>query len=541
MEKPVQSADTRSAAGSPPQAGTPPAVEMRDITMMFGSFKANDQARLTVPACSVHAILGENGAGKSTLMNVLYGLLQPDSGEIYIKGKKVTIDSPAKAIEYGIGMVHQHFMLVPPFTVTENIILGMEPVRGFAAVVDQARARAEVQSLSDRYDLKVDAAAKVEDISVSMQQRVEILKVLYRGADILILDEPTASLTPQEIEELGMIMKNLVKEGKTVIIITHKLAEIKAMAAECTIIRAGKTIDTVKVADVSEQDLASMMVGRAVEFTTAKQEAHPGEVVLRVENLVVKDYWNHPAVNGLSLTVRAGEIVGIAGVDGNGQSELVAALTGLRKCVSGIVTVNGIDIFNRNPRAIFETGVSSIPEDRQKHGLVMDFFVSENMVLQNVGEQRFSSRGFLKMNSILSHTNALIDRFDVRPRSSAVQRAGSLSGGNQQKVIIAREVTNNKDLLICVNPTRGLDVGAIEYVHRYIVAQRDAGKAVLLVSFELSEIMNLSDRIDVMFRGKITGSVKGSEAEQSALGLLMAGGAQSGASAPGNRTQGGAA
>jgi simple sugar transport system ATP-binding protein len=518
----------------------PPAVDMRNITMMFGTFKANDNVVLTALPRSVHAILGENGAGKSTLMNILYGLLQPTSGEIYIKGQKVTINSPSRAIEYGLGMVHQHFMLVPPFTVTENIILGEEPVKG-PAMVDMVRARAEVQALSDRYDLKVDPDAKVENISVSMQQRVEILKVLYRGAEILILDEPTASLTPQEIEELGAIMKNLVNEGKTVLIITHKLAEIKSMADTCTIIRAGKTIDTVDVAAVSEQDLASMMVGRAVEFKTVKKEAEPGAEVLRVENLVVKDYWDHPAVNGLSLSVRAGEITGIAGVDGNGQSELVAALTGLRKAQSGSITVNGVDIFNRSPRAIFEAGVSSIPEDRQKHGLVMDFFVAENMVLQNVAEKQFSSHGFLKMNDIFSHYNSLIEKFDVRPRDSAAQKAGSLSGGNQQKVIIAREVTNNKDLLICVNPTRGLDVGAIEYVHRYIVAQRDAGKAVLLVSFELSEIMNLSDRIDVMFRGKIVGSVTGSEAEQSALGLLMAGGvAPTGGAKGGNTPIGGA-
>nr|WP_174269887.1 ABC transporter ATP-binding protein [Treponema primitia] len=496
---------------------------MRNITMMFGSFKANDNVCLTVPQRSIHAILGENGAGKSTLMNVLYGLLQPDSGDIFIKGEKVTIDSPSRAIEYGIGMVHQHFMLVPPFTVTENIILGREPVKAIG-VVDAAKARSDVQALIERYELKVDPNAKVEDISVSMQQRVEILKVLYRGAEILILDEPTASLTPQEIEELGIIMKNLVSEGKTVIIITHKLAEIKSMADRCTIIRSGKTIDTVTVSEVSEQDLASMMVGRAVEFSTHKKTAHPGDVTLKVENLVVRDYWDHPAVNGLSVSVRAGEIVGIAGVDGNGQSELVSALTGLRKAQSGSITISGTDIFNKSPRMIFDSGVSSIPEDRQKHGLVLDFSVAENLVLQNVKEQEFSSHGFLQKNSITAHAKQLIEKFDIRPEDCAEHRAGSLSGGNQQKLIIAREVTNDKKLLICVNPTRGLDVGAIEYVHRYIVAQRDAGKAVLLVSFELSEIMNLSDRIDVMFRGKIVGSMSGDRADQSTLGLMMAGG-----------------
>jgi simple sugar transport system ATP-binding protein len=395
-------------------------------------------------------------------------------------------------------------------------------------VIDAARARADVQELIERYGLRVDPAARVENISVSMQQRVEILKALYRGAEILILDEPTASLTPQEIEELGSIMKNLVNEGKTAIIITHKLGEIKSMADRCTIIRGGKTIDTVRVSDVSEHELAAMMVGREVEFSVGKKAAQPGAVTLRIENLVVKDYWNHNAVDGLSLTVRAGEIVGIAGVDGNGQSEFVAALTGLRKAQSGAVTLNGKDIFNKTPRAIFESGVSSIPEDRQKHGLALDFSVAENLVLRNVGEREFSRLGFLRKNSIIAHARELVKKFDIRPEDCEEQRAGSLSGGNQQKLVIAREVTGDKELLICVNPTRGLDVGAIEYVHRYIVAWRDAGKAVLLVSFELSEIMSLSDRIDVMFRGKILGSVAGDRAEQSALGLMMAGGAAHG-------------
>jgi simple sugar transport system ATP-binding protein len=514
----------------PGAAADPPcAVDMRNITMMFGSFKANDNVCLTVTRQSVHAILGENGAGKSTLMNVLYGLLQPTSGEIHSKGQKVTIDSPSRAIEYGIGMVHQHFMLVPPFTVTENIVLGMEPVKKLG-VINTGKARAEVQALSDRYDLKVDPDAKIEDISVGMQQRVEILKVLYRGADILILDEPTASLTPQEIDELGVITKNLINEGKTVIIITHKLAEIKAMADKCTIIRAGKTIETVKVSEVSEEVLASMMVGRAVDFTIEKKPVKPGAVVLNVENLIVHNYLDHPAVNGLNLTVRAGEIVGIAGVDGNGQSEFVAALTGLQKAESGVITLLGKDIFNKTPRMIFETGLSSIPEDRQKHGLVMDFTVAENMALQNVQEKQFSKQGFLKKGNMVSHARRLIEKFDVRPANCVGNKASSLSGGNQQKVIIAREVTNNKDLFICVNPTRGLDVGAIEYVHRYIVGQRDAGKAVLLVSFELSEIMKLSDRIDVIFRGRIVGSVPGGDVDQAALGLMMAGGVQYAAS-----------
>jgi simple sugar transport system ATP-binding protein len=508
---------------------SPAAVDMRNITMMFGSFKANDHVCLTVPQRSIHAILGENGAGKSTLMNVLYGLLQPTSGEIYIKGEKVVIDSPSRAIDLGIGMVHQHFMLVPPFTVTENIILGREPVRG-AGVIDVGRARADVKEISDRYGLNVNPDAKVEDISVGMQQRAEILKVLYRGADILILDEPTSSLTPQEIKDLEHIMKNLVSEGKTVIIITHKLAEIKAIADRCTIIRSGKTIETVTVSDVNEQELASMMVGRAVEFSVDKTPATPGEVILKVENLVVRDYWDHEAVNGLNLSVRAGEIVGIAGVDGNGQSEFVSALTGLRKAESGTVTISGVDIFNKSPRSLFEQGVSSIPEDRQKHGLVLEFSVAENLILQNIGEPEFSRRGFLHKDNIIKHALSLVKKYDVRPAGCAAARAGSLSGGNQQKVIIAREVTNDKALLICVNPTRGLDVGAIEYVHSYIISQRDAGKAVLLVSFELDEIMNLSDRIDVMFRGRIAGSVEGGKADQTTLGLMMAGGGVNAAS-----------
>lgn len=500
------------------------AVEMRDIAMLFGSIKANDNVNLKVRKQSVHAILGENGAGKSTLMNILYGLLRPTSGEIYLNGQKVGISSPQQAIELGIGMVHQHFMLIEPFTVTENIILGNE-VCGSLGVVNMKKAQREVAELSERYGLGVDPSARIQDISVGMQQRTEILKVLYRGAKVLILDEPTSSLTPQEIDELGVIVKNLVAEGKTIIIITHKLAEIKAMADDCTIIRAGKTVDCVTVSEVTEQQLASKMVGRDVSFKVDKEPSEPGNVVLDIANLTVNDYRGHKAVDGLSFSVRAGEITGIAGVDGNGQSELVSALTGLKKSSGGTVKIHGRDVTNKQPKELFEAGVSSIPEDRQKHGLVLDFTVAENMVLQNYKKPRFSRRGILNNQAILSHATELIEQFDVRPSSSAGSRAGSLSGGNQQKVIIAREVSNNRDLLICVNPTRGLDVGAIEYVHKYIVAQRDAGKAVLLVSFELDEIMNLSDRILVMFGGKIAGEVSGAEADENTLGLMMAGGA----------------
>lgn len=497
-------------------------IQMKDIVKKFGTFVANDGVNLTVHKGEVHAILGENGAGKSTLMNVLYGLYRPTSGDILVGGKKVEIDSPKLAIELGIGMVHQHFMLVQPFSVTENIILGMEPKKGLT--VDLKKAREEVKAISERYNLQVDVDAKVEDISVGMQQRVEILKVLYRGADILILDEPTASLTPQEIEELIEIIGNLTRDGKTVILITHKLKEIKASADFCTIIRRGKYIDTVDVDDVNENELASMMVGRNVEFVVDKKELKPGENVLVVNDLHGKDYRGIEILKGFNIHVRKGEIVGIAGIDGNGQSELVEMLTGLKKADSGQVMINGEDIFNASPRTVFKKGVSSIPEDRQKHGLILDFTVAENMILQNFGEPEFSKNGVLKKGAISEFTNKLIEKFDVRPNDCENKFAGQLSGGNQQKVIIAREVTNDKDLLIAVNPTRGLDVGAIEFVHKYIVDQRNKNKAVLLVSFELDEIMSLSDRINVIYDGKIVGEVNGKEADENTLGLLMAGG-----------------
>ena len=501
----------------------PMAVEMKNIVKMFGSFRANDGVNLTVRKGEIHAILGENGAGKSTLMNILYGLYQPTSGTISINGKEVQIDGPNKAIELGIGMVHQHFMLVQPFTVTENIILGMEPMKSFGRV-NVKKARAKVQEISERYGLNVNPDAKIEDISVGMQQRAEILKVLYRGADILILDEPTSSLTPQEIEELIQIMHNLTAEGKTIIIITHKLKEIKESADYCTIIRQGKYIDTVKVSDVTEHDLASMMVGRNVEFVVDKKEQEPGEVTLEIENLYAKDYRGIDIVEGLNLKVHRGEIVGIAGIDGNGQTELVEVLTGLRKATKGKITMNGQDAFNKTPRELFDMGISSIPADRQKHGLVLDYSVEENLLLQNIDNAPFSKHGAINFKAMREHAQEMVQKFDIRPSGCEGNPAGSLSGGNQQKVIIAREVTNDKDLLIAVNPTRGLDVGAIEYVHRYIVDQRNKGKAVLLVSFELDEVMSLSDRIDVIFDGKIVHSIPGSEADEKQLGLMMAGG-----------------
>jgi simple sugar transport system ATP-binding protein len=499
-------------------------VEMKNITKKFGDFTANHNIDLTIHKGEVHALLGENGAGKTTLMNTLYGLYRPTTGEIYIDGKKVSMDNPNVAIEHGIGMVHQHFMLVEPFTVTENIILGME-VTKTGGYIDINAARKKVKELSDKYGLVVDPDAKIQDITVGMQQRVEILKALYRGADILILDEPTAVLTPQEIRDLIKIIRNLTEEGKSIIIITHKLKEIKAVADYCTIIRRGKHIDTVEVEKVTENDLASMMVGREVNFIVEKEEREAGDVVLQIENLVVKDNRDIPQVDGLSLEVRRGEILGLAGVDGNGQSELVEALTGLRKSESGKVFMNGEDITNKSPRKIIDSKLSSIPEDRQKRGLVLQYSVAENMILENYMKEPFSKKGrFLNHDKIKEHAKALIEKFDVRPTNGSLP-AGALSGGNQQKVIIAREVTNDPDLLIAAQPTRGLDVGAIEYVHKSLVEQRDKNKGVLLVSLELDEVMNVSDRIAVIYEGKIVGIVDAAEADENTIGLMMAGGA----------------
>ena len=499
-----------------------PVIEMRNIVKKFGDFVANDGINLTVHKGEIHAILGENGAGKSTLMNQLYGLLKPTSGDILINGKKIEMNSPKDAIDAGIGMVHQHFMLIQPFTVTENIVLGTEPTKNIK--LDMAAARKNVIEISQRYGMAIDPDARIEDISVGMQQRVEILKALYRGADILILDEPTASLTPQEIEELITIMEGLVKDGKSIILISHKLKEIKQSADFCTIIRAGKYIDTVDVEKVDENEMASMMVGRKVAFKVDKPEKEPGEVVLDVKDLHCNDYRGIEIVKGLNLQVRRGEIVGIAGIDGNGQTELVEVITGLRKGTTGQVLVNGTDVFNKPPKFGFDHGVSSIPADRQKHGLVSLFTVEDNLILQNYDKEPFSLKHILQRDSITKHATTSINKFDIRPSESAKRPAGTLSGGNQQKVIIAREVQNDKDLLIAVNPTRGLDVGAIEYVHKYLVNQRNKGKAVLLVSFELDEIMGLSDVIDVIFDGRIVDSIPGSEADENTLGLMMAGG-----------------
>ena len=497
-------------------------IEMLHITKEFPGIKANDDITLQLRKGEVHALLGENGAGKSTLMSVLFGLYQPEAGQIRKNGKEVAIRNPNDANALGIGMVHQHFKLVECFSVLDNIILGVEPNRmGF---LQKAEARKKVMALSEKYGLRVDPDALISDISVGMQQRVEILKVLYRGAETLILDEPTASLTPQEIEGLMEIIDNLTADGKSVILITHKLKEITASSDNCTIIRQGKYIRTVKVADVNENELAAMMVGRDVNFKVDKKDQDPGEVVLDIEDLHAKDYRGVEILKGFHLNVRRGEIVGLAGVDGNGQTELVEVLTGLRKAESGKVTMLGKDVFNKSPKETFENGISSIPADRQKHGLILEFSNEDNLILQHFEEEPYSSHGILNRKAIKEHAEELIEKFDVRPRGCAESPAGTLSGGNQQKVIIAREVTNDKELLIAVNPTRGLDVGAIEFVHKYLVEQRNKNRAVLLVSFELDEIMSLSDRIEVIFDGQITGSVPGKDADEKELGFMMAGG-----------------
>jgi len=499
-----------------------PVVEMKNITKKFGDFVANDKVNLTVNKGEVHALLGENGAGKSTLMNILYGLYSATSGQILVNGKEVEIKNPNIAIENHIGMVHQHFMLVKPFTVTENIILGMEKTNKIGKL-KMAEAVEEIEALSKRYGLTVDPRSKIEDITVGMQQRVEILKALYRGADILILDEPTAVLTPQEIHELGKIVHNLTDEGKSIILISHKLKELKEMADRCTIIRRGKYIDTVDVSKTTEEELAAKMVGRKVSFIVDKQPRKPGKTVLKIKDLVVKDNRGIEAVRGLSLEVKAGEILGLAGIDGNGQGQFLEALTGLRKVESGKITINGEDITNKTPHEIFESKIANIPQDRQKRGLVLDFKVSENMILENHNKDPFAKNSVLQHNNISEFANLLIKKFDVRPMDEH-KKAGTLSGGNQQKVIIAREVTNDPDLLIAAQPTRGLDVGAIEFVHESLVKQRDADKAVLLVSLELDEVMNVSDRIVVIYEGKIVGDIDAKEATMESLGLLMAGG-----------------
>lgn len=499
------------------------AVQMSGIVKTFGTFTALDHVDLTVQKGTIHAVLGENGAGKSTLMNVLYGLYQADEGQIYLNGEPVDINTPNDAIAHGIGMVHQHFMLVDNFTVTQNIVLGSE-VCGAAGILDMKKAREKVRQIIEQYGLEVDPDAKVEDISVGMQQRVEILKALYRGADILILDEPTAVLTPQEIDRLIQIMHDLTSAGKTIIVITHKLKEIKASSRTCTIIRRGQYVDEVTVADVTEEELADMMVGHHVNLQVEKQPATPGKTVFEVRDLHVNDERGVETVKGLDLAVRSGEIVGIAGIDGNGQKELVEAITCLTKAASGKILVNGEEIQNTTTRNVIDHKVSTIHEDRQKRGLVLPFTVAENAVLEKYRTPAFGKHGMLDGAKMHEYTEKLIADYDVRPADCADKTAGGLSGGNQQKVIIAREVSNDPDVLIAVQPTRGLDVGAIEYVHKALVAERDRGTAILLISLELDEVMSVSDTIDVIYDGRITGTFKQGEVDENKIGLLMAGG-----------------
>ena len=498
------------------------AIEMLNITKKFPGIIANDNITLQLKKGEIHALLGENGAGKSTLMSVLFGLYQPEEGVIKKDGQVVSIKNPNDANDLGIGMVHQHFKLVEVFSVLDNIILGVEPTTGPFLKKDEARKK--VLALSEKYGLKVDPDAMVEDITVGMQQRTEILKMLYRDNEILIFDEPTAVLTPQEIDELMEIMRGLRAEGKSILFITHKLNEIMAVADRCSVLRKGKYIGTVDVAHTTKEELSKMMVGRDVDFVVHKEPAKPGDVVLDVKGLTVasKVHKNN-AVKNVSFQARAGEIVCIAGIDGNGQSELVYGLTGLEPIVSGTVTFKGQDITHMPIRKRSTSGMSHIPEDRHKHGLVLDYTLEDNMVLQRYFEPEFVQGGFMKRKAIRAYAERLIEEYDVRSGQGPITIARSMSGGNQQKAIVAREIDKNPDLLIAVQPTRGLDVGAIEHIHSQIVAQRDAGKAVLLVSLELDEVMALSDRILVMYEGEIVGELDPKTTTVEEMGLYMSG------------------
>jgi len=498
-------------------------IEMLEISKAFPGVLANDRVNLRVEQGEIHALLGENGAGKSTLMSILFGLYEPDSGIIRIRGEEVKIHSPNDATSLRIGMVHQHFKLVHNFTVTENIILGLESNNRIGNL-DLRSAEKRVAELSETYGLAVDPKAKIENITVGMQQRVEILKILYRNADILIFDEPTAVLTPQEIDELLIIFRRLKSEGKTILFITHKLKEIKAAADRCTVLRRGKVIDTVNVSTATEAELAEKMVGRAVSFRIEKKPAKPEGVVLKIENLTVIGAKGTPAVSGLSLDVHSGEIVGIAGVDGNGQSELVAAIAGLMPVKSGRVLLKNREITKENIRSRNESGLGLVPEDRHKHGLVLDFRLDENLILKSFRRQPYSNRaGFLRFPAIAKHALTLISDFDIRAGNGPATPVKSMSGGNQQKVIISREIDLSPDLLIVSQPTRGLDVGAIEYIHRRILEERDKGRAVLLVSFELDEILGLCDRIAAVSKGQVVGILPVEEADERRIGAMMGG------------------
>ena len=497
-------------------------IEMLNITKDFPGIRANDNITLQLRKGEIHALLGENGAGKSTLMSILFGLYQPTSGVIKKNGQEVKINTPNDANDLNIGMVHQHFKLVECFSVLDNIILGVEPTRGL--FLEKKKAREKVLELSNKYGLKVDPDALVSDITVGMQQRTEILKMLYRDNEVLIFDEPTAVLTPQEIEELMKIMKSLAKEGKSILFITHKLNEIMEVADRCTIIRKGKYIGTVDIKDTTKEELSRMMVGRNVSFSVDKKPSTPGETVLKVEHMTVpsKSHSNN-AVKDVSFNVRRGEIVCIAGIDGNGQSEFVQGLTGLENITGGTITFCGKDISHASIRDRSKAGMSHIPEDRHKHGLVLDYSLEQNMVLQRYWAPEFQNHGFIKSKAVRDHAVRLIEQYDVRSGQGPVTITRSMSGGNQQKAIIAREIDKAPELLVAVQPTRGLDVGAIEYIHKQLVAQRDSGKAVLLVSLELDEVMDVSDRILVMYEGELVGQLDPKKVTVEELGLYMAG------------------
>jgi len=505
-----------------------PLLELRDISKRFPGVLANDHVDFDLRHGEVHALLGENGAGKSTLMNILYGLYTPDEGQILLNGTEIDLGSTKAAIEHGIGMVHQHFMLIPVMTVAENIVLATEPRRA-GVLLDYDAARRRVRELSERYGLAVDPDARIDRITVGQQQRVEILKALYRGADVLILDEPTAVLTPQEAKELFEILRSLKSQGKSIVFISHKLNEVIEIADRITVMRRGVVVETVPARGATEEGLARMMVGREVLLRVDKKPAEPAEPLLEVEDVVVVDDRGLEAVRGVSFQVRAGEIVGIAGVDANGQSELIDAIAGLRHVKSGRIRVAGRDLTNGSARTAIDTGIGHIPEDRHRRGLVLPFTLTENLALHAYRVPPNSRRGFLNPGAMLARARRLLQVFDVRGGTPTTP-AYALSGGNQQKVVLAREIDGDPKMLIAAQPTRGLDVGAIEFVHRRLVEQRDAGRAVLLVSLELEEILSLSDRILVMYEGRIVGEFPPSATEEE-LGFAMTGGRRGGAEA----------
>lgn len=497
-------------------------IEMDHITKRFGNFTAVDDVSLHLKQGEIHALLGENGAGKTTLVNVLFGLYAHEGGTIKIKGEYATLDNPNDANDYGIGMVHQHFMLVQNFTVLESIILGDEPTKG--GILNMREARKKVVEISERYKLAVDPDAEISEITVGQQQRVEILKMLFRDNEVLIFDEPTAVLTPQEIDELMKIMRQLADEGKSIIFITHKLNEIQQVADRVTILRKGQHVATLDVADTTAEEMSELMVGRAVDLQVGKADLERGDVVFSCENIIVKrEHSEKNAVNNVSFEVHAGEIVSIAGVDGNGQSELVYALTGINPPDAGRIFLNGVDISKTSIRQRTKAGMAHIPEDRQRFGMILDYSLANNLVLQTYYEPRFQKNGFMRFNKITEYAEELIERFDIRSSEGASSMGRALSGGNQQKAIVAREFDRDADIIIAVQPVRGLDVGAIEYIHTQLLNQRDQGKAILLVSFELDEVMNLSDRILVMYEGEIVADLDPDQTDERELGLYMAG------------------